>query len=168
MADKLLNTSFGAVKYKDLEGDETVFVPVVSVDGSTIEVTGSTETEIKNDSGNPIPVREQYAPAYEDNTAGVAKVEHRYSYGRVTADGQIKSSAGFVHTVTFAPLTATPTAGLVTIYDNTAGSGTVIYSEWIFATDVGHTILLDVVAATGIYVEYDGTLANIQTTVSFR
>lgn len=95
-------------------------------------------------------------------------VENRYTYGRATADTQIKASAGFVHTVSIAPLTATPTAGLLTIYDNTAESGTVIYSEWVFATTPGHTVTLDVNAATGIYASFDAALANVQVTVAFR
>lgn len=115
-----------------------------------------------------LKTREQYAPAYEDNTNSKAIVEHRYSYGRATADTQIKGSAGFIHTVSIAPLTATPTAGLLTIYDSSAESGTVIYAEWIFATDVGHTIELNVTTATGIYVGFDATLANVQVTVAYR
>lgn len=95
-------------------------------------------------------------------------VEQRFSYSRKTADGQVKASAGFVHSVSIAPTTATPTAGLLTIYDNTAESGTVIYSEWVPATTEGHTVILDVVAATGIYAGFDATLANIQVTVSYR
>lgn len=91
-----------------------------------------------------------------------------YSYGRATADTQIKGSAGFVHTISIAPTTATPTAGLVTVYDSTTETGTVIYSEWIFATDVGHTITLDVPTTNGIYVGYDATLANASVTVSYR
>lgn len=91
-----------------------------------------------------------------------------YSRGRVTADGRIKSSAGFIHTISIAPLTATPTAGLLTVYDNTAESGTVVYAEWIFATTPGHTVTLDIPCATGIYVGFDGALANVQVTVAYR
>lgn len=91
-----------------------------------------------------------------------------YSFGRATADTQIKGSAGFVHTISVAPTTATPTAGLVTVYDSTTETGTAIYSEWIFATDVGHTITLDVPTTNGIYVGYDATLANASVTVSYR
>ena len=91
-----------------------------------------------------------------------------YLLGRATADAQIKATAGFVHTVSIAPLTATPTAGLMTIYDSATETGTVIYAEWVFATDVGHTITLDVPAGTGIYVGFDATLANVQVTVSYR
>lgn len=91
-----------------------------------------------------------------------------YLLGRVVADGQIKGSAGFIHTVSIAPLTATPTAGLLTIYNSTTETGTVVYSEWIFATTVGHTITLDIPCSTGIYVGFDGTLANVQVTVAYR
>lgn len=91
-----------------------------------------------------------------------------YLLGRATADAQIKSSAGFIHTVSIAPLTATPTAGLLTIYNNTAESGTVVYAEWVFATTPGHTVTLDVPCSTGIYVGFDGTLANVQVTVAYR
>lgn len=123
---------------------------------------------LQSDANGYLRNREQYAPAYEDNVNGKAVVEQRNSYARVTADGQIKASAGFLHTVSVAPTTALPTAGLVTIYDNTAESGTAVYSEWIFATDVGHTIILDVVMGTGIYVGYDAALANVSVTVSYR
>lgn len=91
-----------------------------------------------------------------------------YSYSRKTADGQVKASAGFVHSISVAGLTATPTAGLMTVYDSTAESGTVIYSEWVFATVVGHSVVLDVSTANGIYVGFDGTLANAQVTVAYR
>ena len=88
--------------------------------------------------------------------------------GRVTADGQIKGSAGFIHTISFAPTTATPTAGLITIYDSTTETGTVIFSEWIFAITPGHTITLDLPAATGIFVGYDAAVTNVSVTVSYR
>lgn len=85
---------------------------------------------------------------------------------RVAADGQIRSSAGRVHTVSIAPITATPTAGLITVYDSPTESGTKLYEEWCFATTVGHTITLDTTVANGIYVGYDATAANFQVTVS--
>ncbi len=109
----------------------------------------------------------QFAPVRMSSNRALM-VEERYTYGRATADTQIKGSAGFIHTVNIAALTATPTAGLLTIYDSLTESGTVIYAEWIFATDVGHTIILDVDAGTGIYVAFDATLANVQATVSYR
>lgn len=88
-------------------------------------------------------------------------------YSRKTADGQVKASAGFIHTVSIAPTTATPTAGLLSIYDNAAETGTVVFSEWVFATTPGHTITLDVFCDNGIYVSYDATLANVSVTVGY-
>ena len=86
-------------------------------------------------------------------------------YSRKTADGLVKTGNGFLHAVSIAPTTATPTAGLLTLYDNTAESGTVIFSTWVFATDPSKTILLDVFFDTGLYVSYDATLANASVTV---
>lgn len=99
---------------------------------------------------------------------GLQVEEGPFTVTRATGDLQIKGSAGFVHTVSVAATTATPTAGLLTIYDSTTEAGTAIYSEWIFATDVGHTILLDARVANGIFVGYDATLANVSVAVSFR
>ncbi len=113
-------------------------------------------------------VREQYAPGYEDNTNSKAIVEHRYTSFSVTADTLIKSGAGLLHTITLSGVTATPTAGLITVYDSTTETGTALYSEWFFATDVGHTITLDVLFATGLYVGLDGTAANIRVSGSYR
>jgi hypothetical protein len=106
--------------------------------------------------------------AGEDLTNNLQKVEHQYSYSRKTADGQVKGAAGFVHTVTIAPTTATPTAGLLTIYDSLTETGTIIFSEWVFATTPAHTVTIDAAAGTGIYVGYDATLANVSCTVSYR
>ena len=88
-------------------------------------------------------------------------------YSRKTADGQVKAKEGFLHTVSIAPTTATPTAGLLSIYDSTTEAGTVVFSEWVFATTPGHTITLDVFCFNGIYVGYDATLANVSVTVSY-
>ena len=56
----------------------------------------------------------------------------------------------------------------MTVYDNTSEAGTAIFSEWVFATTPGHTITLDCDVKVGIYVGYDGTLANASCTVTHR
>lgn len=94
--------------------------------------------------------------------------EGPFTISRKTADGQVKGSAGFVHNISIAPTTATPTAGLLTIYDSLTETGTILFSEWIFATTVGHTIILDGVFSTGLFVGYDATLANVSVTVTYR
>lgn len=106
--------------------------------------------------------------AGEDLVNGVMKTEQQFTATRVTADGQIKASAGFVHTITIAPTTATPTAGLLTVYNSLTETGTIIYSEWVFATTIGHTVTINAAVSTGIYVGYDATLANASCTVAWR
>lgn len=106
--------------------------------------------------------------AGEDLTNDVQKIEQRFTVTRVTADAQIKAGGGFVHSITISPTTATPTAGLLTVYDNTAESGTIIFSEWVFATTPAHTVFIDATFGTGLYVGYDGTLANVSVSVSWR
>jgi hypothetical protein len=73
-----------------------------------------------------------------------------------------------LHTVSISPLTATPTAGLLSIYDSATEAGTVIYSEWVFATTPGHTITLDCDIGAGIYIGFDATLANVAVTVTWQ
>lgn len=92
-----------------------------------------------------------------------------YTATRVTADGQIKATAGFVHSVCVTPLTATPTPGLFSLYNSASETGTVVWSAWIFAT-ASQTCFenLDVAFSTGIYVGYDATLTNASVTVTFR
>lgn len=121
-----------------------------------------------DDATESVKVTNATLQAGEDLTNDVQKVEQRYSYSRLTADGQVKSGAGFLHTITFAQADAAPTAGSIIVYDNTAESGTVIYSE-TFTTDVfrGYTITLDVSFSTGCYVGFT-TTADVGVTVSYR
>ena len=110
---------------------------------------------------------EQRAPVYENNTTGKAIVEKNYSTTRVTADGQIKASAGFVSHISFAA-TGTVTAGTITLYNNTAESGTVLWSGIIQVGTAPVTVPINADATLGIYVGYDGTVANVATHVSWR
>lgn len=105
--------------------------------------------------------------AGEDITKDVLKVEQRYIRARATADSLLVTGAGRLHTITISPLTATPVAGLLTIYDNTAESGTVIYSEWVFATAQGKSVTLDIAFGTGVYVGFDASLANVACGISY-
>lgn len=106
--------------------------------------------------------------AGEDLTNNVLVVEERYSYAQMTADTAVKSSAGFVHTVTFSCNDAAPTAGTIDIYDNTAASGTKIFT-WTLDTTVFQpiTITLDCNFTTGLYVDFT-TTADVSVTVSYR
>lgn len=114
-------------------------------------------------------VIEQQAPAYEDNSAGVAKVEHRYNAQFITgttAGLNIKSSAGLLHSL----LIGKPTANaVITIYDNTAASGTVIATITFPGTLLSSgpvPILLDVEFTTGLTVVV--ATAGVDLTVGWR
>lgn len=115
-----------------------------------------------------LKVREQYAPGYEDNTNGVAKVEQRFTMTNVTADTQIKAGAGFLHSVTFAQTDAAPTAGIIVLYDSLTETGTIIQTV-SFTTTVfqPYTLTYNGNFTTGLYVGYT-TIADINVTVSWR
>jgi hypothetical protein len=96
-------------------------------------------------------------------------VEQNYtSSSPKTADALIKTGAGFLHTVTFSCNDAAPTAGSIIIYDNTAESGTILYSE-TFTTTVfrGYTIHLNVKFNTGLYIGFT-TTADVNVVCSYR
>lgn len=107
--------------------------------------------------------------AGEDLTNDVQKVEQRFSYAYCAgADTSVKSGAGFLHTITFSQIDAAPTAGTIIIYDNTAESGTIIFSStWTTAVFYPTTITLDVSFSTGLYIGFT-TTADIGVTVSYR
>jgi hypothetical protein len=109
--------------------------------------------------------------AGEDLTSDVMKVEQQMTYARVTADTAVKSGAGLLHSITVTqPASATPTAGVLTVYDNTAESGTVIFQHYFPASAVAApvTIPLNAKFSTGCYAAYDGTLAGLAFTIAYR
>ncbi len=104
----------------------------------------------------------------EDQTNDVIKTEQRFSGLNTTADTLVKSGTGFVHTLTFSQNDAAPTAGTIIVYDNTAESGTILFSN-TFTTAVFNpfTVILDMTFTTGLYVGFT-TTADVNCTVSYR
>lgn len=141
--------------------------PAIVVVGPDGESLGSLN-DVLNATLGALKVVEQLAPAYEDNTIGVAKVEQRFLPAFVQADTLVKSGAGFLHTLTFACNDAAPTAGSIIVYDNTAESGTVLYNETFTTTPFrAYSVLLDVSFSTGLYVGFT-TTNDVNVTVSYR
>lgn len=140
---------------------------LISVSGSNVAVSVQIG---RSDPGESTSVGAAGAAgAGADTTNNLTVVEERYSYSRKTADGQVKGAAGFIHAVTISPTVASPTAGVLTIYDSASETGTVVFSTYIDTTfDSPVTVILDVLVATGIYVGFDATLANVAVTVSYR
>lgn len=88
-----------------------------------------------------------------------------FSYKNITTDATttVKSAAGVLHTITFNAPTATET---VTIYDNTAGSGTKIGTITIPASPMPITLTYDVSFTTGLTIVTATATSDI--TVSYR
>ena len=86
---------------------------------------------------------------------------------RVSADALVRTGNGKLHTISIAPTTSSPTAGLLSVYDSLTETGTIIFSEWVFATTPGHTITLDCDVYNGIYVGYN-TVTNVSCTVTHQ
>lgn len=86
----------------------------------------------------------------------------------VTADTLIKTGTGFLKTLAFAETDAAPTAGTIIVYDNTAESGTIIYSETFTTTPFrGYVVELNVPFTTGLYIGFT-TTADVGVTVSYK
>lgn len=99
---------------------------------------------------------EQNQPVYEDNTAGVAIVEHRYSGANQTsaATTTIKTGAGLLHAVNVGTCVANAT---IKFFDNTAGSGTSVAVITCPATVANpFTLIFDRTFATGLTVVTSG------------
>jgi len=107
------------------------------------------------------------ALAGEDITNDVLKVEQRFSYANIltATTTTVKSGAGFLHVITFNK----PVASEVwTIYDNTAGSGTIIGTITLPATLLNQgpmTAVYDVSFSVGLTIVSGSTTDG---TVSYR
>lgn len=109
--------------------------------------------------------------AGEDLTNDVLKTEQRFSYTNITAEAQIKSGAGFLHTITISGgslSSGAVTPGLLTAYDSLTETGTVIWKGWLLVGLQPTTIHIDSSFSTGLYIGFDGTLGNASVTVSYR
>lgn len=120
------------------------------------------------DQNGNLKVTEATLRAGEDISNDVQKVEHRFSYLLATADTLVKTGTGVLHSVTFTPNDATPTAGSIILYDNTAESGAQILNWNIAATAfVPITVVLDVEFLSGLYIGFT-TTADVNVTLSYR
>ena len=129
--------------------------------------SGSTQYPVNVNSSGQISLQ---LLAGEDQTNNVQKVEQQFSYKIVTADAQVKASAGFVHAISCATSAgAAATAGALTLRDATTETAPIVHTIGIPAsafTPFGFVI--DEVFSTGIYAGFDGTLAGVSCTVSYR
>lgn len=86
----------------------------------------------------------------------------------VVVDTQVKATPGFLQCIMMSQSDAAPQAGTITIYDNTAESGTVVFAHtFTTATFMPVQICPQRVMATGIYIGYSAT-TDVNTSVSYR
>lgn len=123
-------------------------------------VSGLGYDDVVDSNGN-LRVNVNVLLAGEDQTNDVIKTEQRYSYSHIATNTTtvVKSTPGFLHSITV----NTTAAGAITVYDNTAGSGTVI--AILKSSVVEGTYTFDVTCTTGITVV---TAAASDITVSYR
>lgn len=106
---------------------------------------------------------------FVDAVNNKAVVEHSYTYsGPKTSDTLVKSGVGFLHAIQISCNDAAPTAGNLDIYDNTAGSGTKIFScsfttTWFAPVNIP----INVEFSTGLYLDFT-TTADVNVSVSYR
>lgn len=86
-----------------------------------------------------------------------------YSYANITGQSTTvaKTGAGILHTITFNNPTAT---AVVTVYDNTAGSGTVIGTITVPSSPMPVTLTYDAAFATGLTVKTATASSDITVT----
>lgn len=85
----------------------------------------------------------------------------------LAADGQVKGSAGVLHSITISCNDAAPTAGSIIIYDSLTETGTQVFNHTFTTTSfMPLTVILDVVMGTGIYAGFT-TTADVNVTVAY-
>lgn len=131
-------------------------------------LTDSTGDDATDTTNNALKVTLATTLAGEDVDADRVKVEQRFLPLQVTADALVKTGEGFLHTLTFSQTDAAPTAGTITVYDNTAESGTKLF-EWNLTTAVfvPFSVTIDAIFSTGLYVGFS-TTADVAVTASYR
>ncbi len=139
------------------------------------EVAGQQGIVVLNPDGSNIgseesPVTLATALAGEDIYNDVLKVEQRFTpSGAITSDSLVKAGVGFLHSITISQADAAPTAGTITILDNTvAGSGTQLFS-WNLTTAVfiPFTVIIDASFSVGLFADFT-TTADVNIFLSYR
>ena len=149
-------------------------MPVILQTSSTISPGGAPVPVAQTgDSSGFAFIKEQYAPIAEDNVAGVIKVEERYTPANITTNTTttVKSGSGFLHCFTINnPAAITVTGLTMTVYDNTAASGTKIGTYFIplSTTQAPINMFLDDTFATGLTVVTSGPTVPADITISYR
>ncbi len=136
--------------------------------GNVIVFRGTGGTTAVVGTATPLPVTLQTLLSGEDLTNNVFRVEGQFSGNNITTTGTtvVKAAAGFLHTLTI----NTPVASsVITLYDNTAASGTKLATITLPATllmEGPDTAIYDLLFTTGLTIVTATGASDI--TVSYR
>lgn len=97
------------------------------------------------------------------DTSGVAVSWVESSYVRLTDSGAVKSGAGVIDRIA---VSAAGTSITINIYDNTAGSGTLIFGPYVLVA--GASIPLGGAFGTGCYITFSATTGTPSLTAFYR
>jgi len=109
----------------------------------------------------PLPVTLQTQIAGEDLTNNKLTVEQRFSrytsFG--TSNGTVKSSSGFLHTLSVTNPMMFGAAGTISLWDGTAASGSVLGTVTVPAGTIGQpfTLTFDETFSNGLCLSFGGT-----------
>lgn len=109
--------------------------------------------------------------AGEDIPNDVMKTENRFTNTRVTADTKVAEGVGLLHRlIVTQPASATPTAGVLTIYNSTTETGDILFQHYFPASAVAVPVPIEINAiyTVGLYVGFDATLAGLAFNIEAR
>jgi hypothetical protein len=98
---------------------------------------------------------------YDSAGAAVSWVDS--SYARLTDSGLVKTGVGTIDRFAVSAAGSTIT---INIYDNTAGSGTLIFGPYVLVA--GASIALGAAFGTGCYISFSATTGTPSMTVFYR
>lgn len=136
---------------------------------SMAAVTEADYARLKTDLFGRLNVLKGAYDGGEDTAQDVQKIEIRGD-GEVvvTADTQMSTTSGVLRSLTFSCNDAAPTAGSIIVYDNTAESGDILYSETFTTTAFrGYTVHLNIPYGTGLYIGFT-TTNDVNVSVNHR
>lgn len=106
--------------------------------------------------------------SFDDTNNALKTLSPGYSFILAAADVQVKSGAGFLHTITISADDAAPTAGTIILYDSLTETGTEIFNHTFTTTAfLPFTLTYDLAFSTGLYLGFT-TTADVNVTVTFK
>lgn len=121
---------------------------------STITMIDGTGCALAVDGAGIAKMNNAYLSAGESLSLDVQKTEQQCLYLNLTADTAVKSTPGRC----FGFICNSTSAGTVKVWDNTAGSGTVILNTFTPAASTVYAFAVATLFSVGLYADITGTI----------